>query len=278
MSALQQLQEYRKKQAERFQNVDDEEDPSSEEDIQEIAHKYDEQERIDQEQRDLQFSQNLERNMNFRDNYTHDLEENKFGENYDDIGYEGTPAQVPSQNQNHYMNEGQLGFGQNNRETITRKEPPRWLVNPIHIDRNTEIKVFDFTEGSTNQELRMTADSSVNYEYDTMPDPNLRNHNAKDLEIMLHEKQKKRLDKFEQQEDLRVEEAKRNGIQVEESKSAVASDDNNGGINAPLLAGNEPVPQGAPQPAGQNNQNLGQNRTIIPGLLIRQANGHFRVC
>ena len=273
MSALQQLQEYRQKQAERFKDTSDDENIDDQHEIQELTRKFEEEEKALREQRDQEYSQNLERNMNFRESYTSDLEENKLPDNYDDIGFEGTPAQVPVHNQHNYMNESAPNYTQNNRETFSRQEPPKWLVQPIHIDRNSEIKVFDFTEGSRNQELRATADSSVNYEHDTMADPSLLNHNERDLELMFHQKQKKRLDKFEELEDLRLEEAKQNGLQIEENKNSVPSEDQNG-INAPLLA-NDPADPPVPQPIGQNN---GQARVIVPGLLTRQPNGAFRVC
>mmetsp|Transcript_9694 Transcript_9694/g.9506 ORF Transcript_9694/g.9506 Transcript_9694/m.9506 type:complete len:93 (-) Transcript_9694:160-438(-) len=87
----------------------------------------------------------------------------------------------------------------------------------------------------------------------------------------------RRLKKFEELEDMRLEEAKRNGLQIEESKNLNSSEEYNG-INAPLLANSPVNQQQVQQPGGQNNQNIGQNRPIIPGILIRQPNGAFRLC
>mmetsp|Transcript_9694 Transcript_9694/g.9505 ORF Transcript_9694/g.9505 Transcript_9694/m.9505 type:complete len:190 (-) Transcript_9694:422-991(-) len=189
MSALQQLQEYRQKQAERFKDDDDPEEYKDEQinEIQEMTAQFDAEERQLQEERDREFSQQLERNMNFRESYSSDLEENKVG-NVEE--YKEDPEQTQMLPQDEYLGETPPFYNNRNRETFTRQEPPRWLVHPAHIDRNNEIKVFDFTEGSTNQELRMTTDSSVNYEYDTMPDPSLGSHKSSDLEAMIHEKQK----------------------------------------------------------------------------------------
>ena len=86
--------------------------------------------------------------------------------------------------------------------------------------------------------------------------------------------------KFEKDEQKRIDEAKRNGSIVEELKNSGSSEGSNG-IHAPLLE-NDRYPQ--PEQLNQqqivqnNNQNIGQARTIIPGLITRQANGTFRIC
>ncbi|CAI2376345.1 unnamed protein product [Moneuplotes crassus] len=274
MSALKQLEEYRRKQAERFKEEEDEESYISEEikEVQEMAEKINLEERKLQEQKDIEYCQHLERNINFREGYGDDLEENKFGENFDDIGHEGTPARVPTQNQYNYMADNSLSGQRNNRETFVRQEPPKWLVQPIHIDQSNQVKIFDFTDGSRNQEMRNTTDSSVNYEFETMQDPIFDKHTPENLESLLHEKQKKRLEKFEEQEDIRFEEAKRNGQQIDEARNFQIEEEH--GVNSPLL-GDSPSDR---QQNQQNNQNMGQNRAIIPGILIRQPNGAFRVC
>ena len=40
---------------------------------------------------------------------------------------------------------------QNNRHA--KKDPPKWLTCPVSINGNTQIKVYDFKEGTLNNEL-----------------------------------------------------------------------------------------------------------------------------
>jgi hypothetical protein len=165
-------------------------------------------------------------------------------------------------------------FDDDNDNRYVQQDIPKWLIHPINLIPDTHIKVFDFKEGSANSELRATNDTN-NFEYDTMENPILAYHNVNDLEAKMTKKQNKYLKRFEKEEELRTEEAKRNGSIVEERKlSDPAPDLENGGINEPLLgaAHNE-------EPVLDNNANaIAQPQTIIPCLLTRNGNGTYRVC
>ena len=93
----------------------------------------------------------------------------------------------------------------------------------------------------------------------------------------------KKLKKFEKEEEKRIEEAERNGSIIEGLGGSGGPEDN-GDLNEPLLFNNRE--EAAPGPVGpqvqpivqNNNQNPPQAVTIIPGLIVRQPNGLFRIC
>jgi hypothetical protein len=248
----------------------------------EVAEKLYREEKQSQEQRDLEIALKIERELNFRASSTYDLERNNNEASnpdhlyQDDIGEEGQPAQVPPRQDLGYFNihngriNGSNEFDDDNR--YVQQEPPKWLIHPINLMPDKHIKVFDFKQGSTNNELRNTAASNSDFEYETMENPVLSYHNINDLESKLAKKQQKYLKRFEKDEDRRTEEAKRNGSIIEERKQSDPEFENNG-VNEPLLAGQNM------QLIARNNANVQvQNRTVIPGLLVRNANGTYRVC
>lgn len=156
-----------------------------------------------------------------------------------------------------------------------KQDPPKWLIHPIALSKESTIKVFDFTKGSLNNELRKTTDSSVNYEYEDMEDPILKHHKAEDLEQKIVKRQQKYLRRFQKEEESRVEEAKRSGSIIEERKLSTDSDEQPGvGMNEPLLRANNDNNQPLVQP---NVANAVPRRVIFPGI-VRQTNGTYRIC
>ena len=145
MNAIEQLAEYRKRQAERFKDEEDdefgEETKYEVDEIQQLSQKYDEEERKRQELRDMEYSQRLEREMNFRESYGRDdLEENRKQEFEDDIGDEGIPAQLPIHNQYDIPIDPSINYSDHERETYVKQDPPKWLLHPVHVKRDAEIK------------------------------------------------------------------------------------------------------------------------------------------
>lgn len=272
MNARQQLEEYRKRQEARFRQQEyKEEDDDLELPPPQNAYSVSEEEEQHRiEQRDLELARELEQQLNFRHSpsFVEEMEQNNPDYRLDDIGDEGHPAPIP-QNIDRAP-QSNLNFNAN-RNTYVKQDPPKWLMHPITLQKDNTIKVYDFTNGSLNNELRKTTDSSINYEYEDIEDPLLTNHDPADLEDKIAKKQKKYLKRFYKEEDLRVEEAKRSGSIIEERKQSVESDDSNGiGINEPLLQNN-------PAPVINNNVNNAQPRMILPGI-YRQPNGTYRLC
>lgn len=186
-----------------------------------IAQKAEEEERKKREQLDLEYAQMIERELNFRQSSSlaPDLERNPGQYQFDeDIGEEGRPAVIPRPNRRSNSRDS-LGANNNqNERRYVKQAPPKWLTHPIKLDRNKQIKVYDFTEGSVNNELRKTNDTSVDYEWESSDHPALRNQSIEDLERKLAKKQQKVLRRFEKEEEYRVEEAKRNGSIIEDNK------------------------------------------------------------
>ena len=172
MNVQKQIEEYRKKQAERFrmsapkEEVEDDEDEEYK-DAQIASEQFEEMERKQREQRDLEIAQKIERELNFRTDYQFE----------DGVGEEGKVANIPANNDRNYIDyvntsNHQLLSSRNNRDNQNRyvkKDPPKWLTNPIKIEKdftsdNENYKVYDFTNGSLNNELRKTNDTDVEYE------------------------------------------------------------------------------------------------------------------
>ena len=293
MNAQQQLEEYRRRQAERFkqteQHEESEESEEEREEVKQLSNKMDEQERQKIEQMDLEIAQKLERELNFRTNYnpTPDLERAPTDyPNEEDVGEEGHPSSFPTANQPPYFNTNNNlfpDFNRNNEENkYVKQEPPKWLLHPIKLNKDNKVKVYDFTNGSFNNELRNTNDSTVNYECEEIEDPVLKHHNIDDLEDKFSKKQKRQLKRFEKEEEKRIEEAKRSGSIIEfPGRSNYNYGNNRNSISEPLL-GN-----------GQNQANERQLENPIPNnvddnipiqerrvflCLYLQPNGTFRMC
>lgn len=252
---------------------DDDESDDEREEVDRITKELEEEERRRLELRDLEIAQKLERELNFRVGSTYNRDEEGEYPDYqldEDIGFEGHPAAIPHVSSNRNVGE----------RKYVRQDPPKWLSQPIHLKKEAKVKVFDFTNGSLNNELRKTTDSSVNYEFEQMDDPILKYHNVDDLEARIVKKQQKYLKRFEKEEERRIDEAKRNGSIIEERKQSVDSDErsNEIGMNEPLLAVRQDQQAVfVNQAPANNNVNLGQDRHIFLGI-VRQGNGTYRFC
>lgn len=96
-----------------------------------------------------------------------------------------------------------------------KQDPPKWLTTPVKLNPESQFKVYDFTEGSLNNELRKTNDTDVVYEFEAVDDPHLKHSNIDTLESKIKTKQEKRIKRFEKEEEKRMEDAKRSGSIVE---------------------------------------------------------------
>lgn len=187
MNAQKQIEEYRRKQAERFKIIAKEEETEEipEDPVvnqREETKGRDDNDRYLQEQIDMEIAQQLERELNFRQ--TFNLEPELIRNNpqqvlEDDIGEEGKTAAIPRPFERNNVR-GSLPQS-SERNKYVRQPPPRWLVNPVKLDKSQKIKVYDFTEGSINDERRNTRASS-SYEFESVDDPLLKNQNVSDLE------------------------------------------------------------------------------------------------
>lgn len=280
MNAQKQLEEYRRRQAQRFKHIeDDEEDEEQQQQIEEfeqIAKRMDEEEKKRFETLDLEIAQKLERELNFRASSGFNDIENSPQERLfeEDVGDEGHPAQVPLANNVPYLGRNRNNGNNGQRQTYVKQDPPKWLLHPIALDKTNVIKVYNFKRGTVNDELRQTTDSSVNYEYENVEEPALKGVNIHDLEDKLSKKQEKRIKKFNKEEQTRIDEARRSGSIIEERNHSVESDEahNENGVNEPLLnrqanAANLP----------QNNAGNRRGRVVFPGI-VRQVDGTYRVC
>jgi len=161
MNVQRQIEEYRKRQAERFMKASQEEDrDDSQEELKEaerVASESEEQQKKRAELQDLEIAQRLERELNFRSDYQFEEE----------IGEEGNPPNLPRASDRNHMklsnNEGRIG-SLLDRNKFIKRDPPKWLLQPVKIDKDNKIKVYDFTNGSLNNELRKTNDTDVQYE------------------------------------------------------------------------------------------------------------------
>jgi hypothetical protein len=197
MNVQKQIEEYRKKQEERFKSSSlsesDEEDQYNHQQYQQEADRLEMEERKRIEEQDLEIAQRVERELNFRiGSGFQDMEGQVTSSNLDDdIGEEGHPAQIPYAINEPYPHRSSQFDGNQERDTYVRQDPPKWLVHPIQINQEKIVKVYDFKRGTVNDELRNTTDSSVNFEYENIEDPTLKQYSASDLENCLAHKQKK---------------------------------------------------------------------------------------
>lgn len=289
MNVQKQIEEYRKRQAEKFkQEVDSEEEDEPEQDLEEakrLSKNYDDQEQKRMEDIDLEIAQKLERELNFRPatNMSSDLERNDYEHKHEvDIGEEGHPAPIPHANPAAYFRNNPISNTRHREERkYVQQDPPKWLVHPVKLQKDNKIKVFDFTQGSYNNELRNTDSSSVNYEYDDMEDPVLQTHDVDTLESKIAKKQQKYLRRFEKEEEKRVEEAKRSGSIIEYSGDENRSRSNSrNGMNEPLLGNRQNAADERqllnPPPNNVNNGFLNRERRIFL-CLYQSPNGTYRV-
>ena len=180
MNAQKQIEEYRKRQAERFKIINKDEEQEERKEVVNIVHheetkgdKYDE-DRKTQEQLDLEVAQQLERELNFRQTYNVEPDLIRTSPQYhfeDDIGEEGKTAAIPRPFERNNLR-GSV-HDNRTRDKYVRQPPPKWLINPVKIDKSQKIKVYDFTEGSLNDEMRNT-NASTNYEFNSVDDPSLK--------------------------------------------------------------------------------------------------------
>ena len=278
MNVQKQIEEYRKKQAERFKIVSKEEE--KEEKIQSIpvvpkeeTKGMDDDDRRTQEQIDMEIAQQLERELNFRQTYNIEPELVRSQPQQlfeDDIGEEGKTAAIPRPFERSNIR-GSLPQSRDKNKYV-RQPPPKWLVNPVKLDKSQKIKVYDFTEGSLNDERRNTNASST-FEFESIDDPMLKNHNVSDLETQFAKRQQKLLKRFEKDEERRWEEAKRSGSIVEDYRrdSDIERRPHANSIDEPLLNGR----------ANLANNFMNQNAVIQPRRVFccvyQQENGTFRI-
>ena len=139
-----------------------------------------------------------------------------------------------------------------------KQDPPKWLTHPVALDDGNQIKVYDFKEGSHNDELRRTNDTDGGYECDMVENPILKTISTDNLQRKMLKKQQKRVEKFEKAEGERMEEAKRSGSVIEDYSHQA-----NRGMNEPLLAGNRSDSDDPEAQNMNNNLNLAQEERVF---------------
>jgi hypothetical protein len=158
------------------------------------------------------------------------------------------------------MNDRPIFPERNEPDRYTKQDPPKWLSYPVALNADNHIKVFDFKDGTANDEMRKTNDTDIEYECDLIENPVLKIHTVDVLERKMQKKQEKRIIKFEEEEEKRMEEAKRSGSIIEDFSNQARD-----GMQEPLLANNR---SDSDDPEAQNlinnNQNLvGEERVFL---------------